>query len=96
MNGRCSLFVVAFALALVTPAGAQDDLEGRFTLAFQGGTDSEIAGSAWVRTMVRGPAPAMLNSIASGPGFALASSMARLSEPEPPLFVLVTMNVAAA
>lgn len=45
MNGRCSLFLVAFALALVTPAGAQDDLEGRFTLAFQGGTDSELAGN---------------------------------------------------
>ncbi len=45
MNGRCSLFVVAFALALVNPAGAQDDLEGRFTLAFQGGTDSELAGN---------------------------------------------------
>ena len=43
MNGQYSLFVVAFAVALAAPAGAQDDIEGRFTVAFQGGTDSELA-----------------------------------------------------
>jgi hypothetical protein len=36
--------VVALAAAVVAPATAQD-LEGRFTVAFQGGTDSEIAGN---------------------------------------------------
>lgn len=45
MNRQYSLFVVAFAVALAAPAGAQDDIEGRFTVAFQGGTDSELAGN---------------------------------------------------
>lgn len=45
MNGRRSLFVVAFSMALAVPAIAQEDLEGRFTLAVQGGTDSEISGN---------------------------------------------------
>lgn len=46
MSIRTSLFLAAFAVVAVAPApvGAQG-LEGRFTLAIQGGLDSEISGT---------------------------------------------------
>ncbi|MCG6925262.1 MAG: hypothetical protein LJF30_08130 [Acidobacteria bacterium] len=44
MKARRSLMMVALAVAVVAPATAQD-LEGRFTVAFQGGTDSEVSGN---------------------------------------------------
>lgn len=44
MKARRSLMVIALVAAVVAPATAQD-LEGRWTVAFQGGTDSEISGN---------------------------------------------------
>jgi len=44
MSKRSALFLVALALAAAVPAGAEG-LEGRFTLAVQGGLDSEISGT---------------------------------------------------
>lgn len=43
MKAQRSLMVFALAAAVVAPATAQD-LEGRWTVAFQGGTDSELSG----------------------------------------------------
>ena len=44
MKARHSLMVIALVAAAGAPAGAQD-IEGRWTVAFQGGTDSEISGN---------------------------------------------------
>jgi hypothetical protein len=44
MSKRSALFLVALAVAAAAPAGA-DGIEGRFTLAVQGGLDSEISGT---------------------------------------------------
>jgi hypothetical protein len=51
MKARSS-WMVAAAVALlgVSAADAQEDLEGRFTLAIEGGTDTEIAGSVLTGT----------------------------------------------
>jgi opacity protein-like surface antigen len=43
MKAQRSLMVLALAAAFAAPAAAQD-LEGRWTVAFQGGTDSELSG----------------------------------------------------
>lgn len=44
MSTRSALFLVALAVFAAPPAGAQG-IEGRFTLAVQGGLDSEISGT---------------------------------------------------
>jgi opacity protein-like surface antigen len=44
MKARRSLMVITLVAAVVAPATAQD-LEGRWTVAFQGGTDSELSGN---------------------------------------------------
>jgi hypothetical protein len=44
MKARRTLMLAVLAAVAVAPAAAQEGLEGRWTLAFQVGTDSEIAG----------------------------------------------------
>jgi hypothetical protein len=52
-------------------------------------------GSHVVKTIVWTPAPGMLKSIVSAPGFAFASRIAWRSEPAPESALVVTVNVAA-
>jgi hypothetical protein len=44
MKARRTLMLAVLVASAVAPAAAQEGLEGRWTVAFQGGTDSEIAG----------------------------------------------------